>query len=80
MVATVGCQPTTIRYEPAGKALAMSNTFRSRAAAASPVMRANAAASMGMHVRMTIEATTRPEALCGVTSPYPTVAAVTIAQ
>jgi hypothetical protein len=38
------------------------------------------AASSGIVVSMTAEAITRPAALCGVTSPYPTVVAVVMAQ
>ena len=50
------------------------------AAAAPPVASANTPASSGIVVSMTAEARKRPMALCGVTSPYPTVVAVVIAQ
>jgi hypothetical protein len=58
----------------------MPNNLLIWVAAASPVTSANTAASSGIVVRITTAATILPTELWGVTSPYPTVAAVTIAQ
>ncbi len=58
----------------------MLSILRIPATATPPVTSANTVASSGMVVSMTAEARKRPMPLCGVTSPYPTVVAVVIAQ